>query len=163
MHNHRLTNKFSWVPHQDKPKHPAIPTPYRKPELRRPLYFLRYDTESCNRDPLLRDLYFVNFSEEVLDTVTSASGGFQTVGSDEVMSVGGPDYFYKNVQQNEAVLIEQHHMMYDSDYLLQIDILVKSPTKGLMKFSCIGKGKIDEVVLLWDTSETDKYVSFKNL
>lgn len=156
--NIRVMDKFTWVPHQDQPKHPAIPTPHRKPELRKPLYMLDYDSGS---DVWLKDLYFVNFSEEVLDFVSTGSAGFQTVGDDEVMPVGGPDHSYESVQPNEAVMVEQYHIMDDSDYMMSLTLNVKSPSRGVMEFSTMGKGSVDAGVVLWDTGEAGKSVSFQ--
>jgi len=153
MKNIRVINKFTWIPHQDQPKHPAIPTPYRKPELRKPLYELRYDGE---------ELYFVNFSDEVLDTVSSGSAGLQTVGDDEVMPVGGPGYCYELVLPNEAVKVEHYDAYYDSDFLLQLILLVKSPSRGILEFRSMGKGQVDVGVLLWDTGEFERKYDYTN-
>ena len=158
--NIRVMDKFTWVPHQDQPKHPAIPTPNRKPELRKPLYMLSYESGS---DEWMNDLYFVNLSEEILDFVSTGSAGFQTVGDDEVMPVGGPDRSYESVQPNEAVMVEQYHIMYDSDYMMSLTLHVKSPSRGVMKFSTMGKGSVDAGVVLWDTGETEKFFGFQML
>jgi len=153
MKNIREINKFTWFPHQDQPKHPAIPTPYRKPELRKPLYELRYDGE---------ELYFVNFSDEVLDMVSSSSAGFQTLGDDEVVSVDGPDYCYELVLPNEAVKVEQYDVYNDSDFMLQLKLSVKSPSRGILEFSSMGKGQVDVGVLLWDTGEFERQYGHAN-
>jgi hypothetical protein len=163
MKNIRVMDKFRWVPHQDQPKHPAIPTPYRKPELRDPLYILSYDELSPESNAFIRDLYFVNFSDEVLDYVSTGSGGFESIGDDEVMPVEGPRHHYESVKPNEAVKVEQYDLYYDSDFMMQLILQVKSPSRGLMEFSCIGKGKVDADVLLWETGESDKTIGFKKL
>ena len=51
------------------------------------------------------ELYFVNYSDEVLDFVSSGSGGSQTIGNDSVMTVSGPKYVYESVKVNEAVKV----------------------------------------------------------
>ena len=146
----RELNKFTWLPPEKRPSHFPGPKPFRKPETRKPLFFLvRYGD----------DAYFVNNSEETLTSVSTATGGSQTL-DDDVLPVSSPDptYFYDDVKPGEAVKVENYDPFYDSDFLLQLDVKVSSPTRGDILFRVHGKGGIDSTELLWDTGEAGKYV-----
>ena len=86
----------------------------------------------------------------------------ESIGEDDVMPVGGPGYRYDSVQPNEAVKVEQYDLIYDSDFMLQITIEVKSPSRGLMDFRSMSKGEVDAGVLLWDTGVLGMYVGSKS-
>jgi len=108
------------------------------------------------------ELYFVNESTETLNSVSTGTGGCQTL-DDEVMPVSSPDplYLYKNVKPGEAVKVEHYDPYWDSDYLLQLEVELSSPTHGNKIFRVLGKGGIDDTVLLWDTGEAGKYVNME--
>jgi len=108
------------------------------------------------------ELYFVNESTETLNSVSTGTGGCQTL-DDEVMPVSSPDplYLYKNVKPGEAVKVEHYDPYWDSDYLLQLEVELSSPTRGNKIFRVLGKGGIDDTVLLWDTGEAGKYVNME--
>jgi hypothetical protein len=108
------------------------------------------------------ELYFVNDSTETLNSVSTCTGGCQTL-DDEVMPVSSPDplYLYKNVKPGEAVKVEHYDPYWDSDYLLQLEVELSSPTHGNKIFRVLGKGGIDDTVLLWDTGEAGKYVNME--
>ena len=84
----RMKNEFTWVP-MDK----RIAFPPRQPALRKPLFWLCLAGDQ---------LYFVNDSEETLETVSASTGGFQTC-DDGVLPVRGGGYLYHQVKPREAV------------------------------------------------------------
>ncbi|MDH3799897.1 MAG: hypothetical protein OES70_14720, partial [Desulfobacterales bacterium] len=130
----RVLNEFKWT----------------RPEKKNPVFYVIRDGE---------ELYFVNDSTETLNSVSTCTGGCQTL-DDEVMPVSSPDplYLYKNVKPGEAVKVEHYDPYWDSDYLLQLEVELSSPTHGNKIFRVLGKGGIDDTVLLWDTGEAGKYV-----
>jgi hypothetical protein len=133
----RVLNEFKWT----------------RPEKKKPVFYVIRDGE---------ELYFVNDSTETLNSVSTCTGGCQTL-DDEVMPVSSPDplYLYKNVKPGEAVKVEHYDPYWDSDYLLQLEVELSSPTHGNKIFRVLGKGGIDDTVLLWDTGEAGKYVNME--
>ena len=133
----RVLNEFKWT----------------RPEKKNPVFYVIRDGE---------ELYFVNDSTETLNSVSTCTGGCQTL-DDEVMPVSSPDplYLYKNVKPGEAVKVEHYDPYWDSDYLLQLEVELSSPTHGNKIFRVLGKGGIDDTVLLWDTGEAWKYVNME--
>jgi hypothetical protein len=133
----RVLNEFKWT----------------RPEKKNPVFYVIRDGE---------ELYFVNDSTETLNSVSTCTGGCQTL-DDEVMPVSSPDplYLYKNVKPGEAVKVEHYDPYWDSDYLLQLEVELSSPTHGNKIFRVLGKGGIDDTVLLWDTGEAGKYVNME--
>jgi hypothetical protein len=102
----RVLNGFKWT----------------RPEKKKPVFYvIRYGEE----------LYFVNGSTETLNSVSTSTGGCQTL-DDEVMPISSPDplYLYKNVKPGEAVKVEHYDRYWDSDYLLQLEVELSSPTYG---------------------------------
>ena len=133
----RVLNEFKWT----------------RPEKKEPVFYVIRKGE---------ELYFVNDSTETLNSVSTCTGGCQTL-DDEVMPVSSPDplYLYKNVKPGEAVKVEHYDPYWDSDYLLQLEVELSSPTHGNKIFRVLGKGGIDDTVLLWDTGEAGKYVNME--
>ena len=153
MGNHkRLSDKFDWLPPEKRPGRIPGPPPPRKPETRKPLYFLVPDNN---------ELYFVNYSDDILTAVSITAGGMYTVDDDcdELVPVGGPAYTYDKVQPKEAVKIEQYDPIADSDYIMQVTITVSHPSLGEKVFRAGGKGGVSkEMVLLWDNGDVGKEV-----
>jgi hypothetical protein len=145
----RLSNKFEWLPPEKRPSRFPGAKPPRKPETRKPLFFLARDGD---------DVYFVNDSTETLNTVVSDAGGLLNIDDEEDIGVSGPKYSYENVLPGEAVKVENYHPMFDSDFLLQLEVKVWSPAFGGKTFRAIGKGGVKETVLFWDTGEAGKDV-----
>lgn len=102
------------------------------------------------------NIYFVNHSDEVLTVVESKCGGCQTIDDNTVMPVGGAKYSYKNVLPDEAVKIETYNVIYDSDFLLQLTVSIKSPRLGTITWSSLTKNKIPGGVILWEDGTMDK-------
>jgi hypothetical protein len=132
----RLLDKFIW-----RRRYRAAP--------RIPLYYLHQDGGN---------VYFVNNSDETLDSVSSDSCGMQTL-DDEILTVGGPACPYEGVKPGEAVKVESYDPVLDSDSLMQIDVVVSSPSKGRIAYRCWGKGGVSSEVLLWDDGRTGSGVS----
>jgi hypothetical protein len=146
----RVLNKFEWLPPEKRPSRIPGPKPPRKPETRTPLFFLARDGD---------DVYFVNNSTETLKSVVSDAGGLLNVDDEMDLNVGGPQYSYNNVMPGEAVKVENYHPMFDSDYILQLEVKVSSPAVGVKTFRVLGKGGVKETELLWDTGESGKGVN----
>jgi hypothetical protein len=139
------------------PEHKRVMHEFRwtRSEMKKPLfYLLRYGEE----------LYFVNDSTETLDSVSTSTGGCQTLDDgDDVMAVSSkkPLYLYENVKPGEAVKVEYYDPYWDCDFLLQIEVNVSSPSQGNKIFRVSGKGGVASTVLLWDTGEKGKYVDME--
>lgn len=149
----RIENIFNWVPMDKRKDKLGLPLPPRKPELRKPLFWL-------NRDD--NELYFINDSEETLDNVSTTTYG-HTCDLDMVLFLEGDGCLsYDHVKPQEAVKIEEFHPMWDSDFVLQVEIRLQSKKQGCFKITPPSKrGGIGEIVLLWDTGEEGNYVSIR--
>ena len=75
------------------------------------------------------DFYLVNLSKETLDSVIVSTGGF-TGGEDVAAIAGGGKYEYKNVKPNTAVKVEEYDYFHDPDFVLQVDLRIKSKSLG---------------------------------
>jgi hypothetical protein len=136
MEKVRLLDKFTW-----QRRYRAAPTV--------PLYYL--DQDGC-------DVFFVNNSGETLDSVSADSCGMQTL-DDEVMSVGGTACSYEGVKPGEAVKVERYDTVLDSDFVMQLDVAVSSPSKGIVTYRCWSKGGVTSKVLRWDDGRIGSGVS----
>ncbi len=137
----------TWIP-LDK----RIGIPPRKPELRRPLFWLMRDGN---------ELFFVNSSDEVIDSLIASSAGFVTQ-DDDVATVSSPDYKYANIAVNEAVKVDNYDDYYDLDYVIQVVLKLNHPKLGNLEiYSPSKKGGLGETILLWDTGESGKNVFVK--
>ncbi len=138
----RITGQFTWVPMDKRRDRFGLPLPPRKPEKRTPKYWLIRD---------YGDLYFINNTNDIIDFVSSSTGGFETC-DDEVLPISGKDYHYENVMPQEAVKIEGYDNYYDLDYVLQVEIIVKSEREGTLQIISPPKkgGVKKETVLLWN-------------
>jgi hypothetical protein len=123
---------------------------WTQPEKKKPVFYVIRKGE---------ELFFVNDSEETLNSVSTSTGGCQTL-DDEVMLVSSPDplYWYENVKPGEAVKVEQYDPYWDSDFLLQLEVKVSSATYGDKILRVTGKGGVDDTVLLWACGGVGKYV-----
>jgi hypothetical protein len=150
MKEHKLLkNEFTWVP-LDKRSGRFGAAPPRKPELRRPLLWLaRAGAE----------LYLVNASGEALDSVVVDLGGFITTDDSAVTASSNQNYEYKNIDNGDAVKVDEYDDYNDPDYVLQVVIKVRSSKFGSMEiFSPAEKGGVKETVLIWDSGEKGKHV-----
>ncbi|WP_029407280.1 hypothetical protein [Thiomicrorhabdus sp. Milos-T2] len=144
-----IPNYAPWIP-LDK----RISFPPRKPELRRPLLWLAREGD---------ELFLVNETDEILDSVIVQKGGFQTV-DDEAFTLSSDEFYdYKNVNPHDAVKVDEYDGLYDLDFMIQVHIKVKSRGLGCLEItSPAEKGGVKETVLIWDTNESGKYVNVSN-
>ena len=151
----RITGKFTWVPMDKRKDRFGLPLPPRKAEKRTPKYWLIRERGN---------LYFINNTNDIIDFVSSSTVGFETC-DDVVLPVSGKGYHYENVIPQEAVKIEEYDDFYDLDYVLWVEIVLKSEQEGTLQIqSPSEKGGIKkEAVLLWNTGETGKFVSVKKI
>jgi hypothetical protein len=130
---------------------------WTRSEMNKPVFYLiRYGEE----------LYFVNDSTETLNSVSTSTGGCQTLDDgDEVMPVSSkkPLYLYEDVKPGEAVKVEHYDPYWDCDFLLQIEVEISSPVHGDKIFRVLGKGGVASTVLLWDNGEKGKYVHMESI
>jgi hypothetical protein len=130
---------------------------WTRSEMNKPVFYLiRYGEE----------LYFVNDSTETLNSVSTSTGGCQTLDDgDEVMPVSSkkPLYLYEDVKPGEAVKVEHYDPYWDCDFLLQIEVEISSPVHGDKIFRVLGKGGVASTVLLWDNGEKGKYVHMESM
>lgn len=142
-----------------------MPIPPRPPEHRRPLLWLMPKRETSGN--YAQELFLVNSTGEVLDEVVAATGGFQTVDDDDVLTVGSPAegrYRYKDVLPGSAVKVEEHDGFYDYDYVLQVSVVITCKTLGRVEFFAPAtKGDFGEAILLWDNGDLGKHVHMKEL
>lgn len=142
-----LSNFFQWIPIHIR----NGGFPPRNPDNRTPVFWV-----ACYQN----EVYFVNNSHEILDYVRTEVAGVQTC-DDEIFTISDTDYSYQNVKPNDAVKIDEFDEINDSDYLLQISLVIKSKKHGEvhMRTSPV-KGGFCESVLLWDSGEIGKYISY---
>jgi hypothetical protein len=149
-----LKNEFNWVP-KDQRSGRFGASPPRKPEFRRPLLWLARAGG---------DLYLVNASGGTLDSVIADMGGFTTADDGVVAVSSNENYEYTNIENGDAVKVDEYDDYYDLDYLLQVVLRVQSPQFGILEIlSPIEKGGVGETVLLWDSGERGKHVGIKQL
>jgi len=77
---------------------------------------------------------------------------------DDVAPVTGAEFVYHDVAPDEAVKVESYHEVYDSDFLLQLRITIKTASNGLIFWSKIYKNKFPCEVILWDDGSFGKNV-----
>jgi hypothetical protein len=147
----RKSGKFTWIPKdqvKDRWGRPAYPP--RKPELRKPVFWLARDGD---------ELYFVNNSSETLERVKIDSACFQTTDEGVYMPPDDGGYYYSNVEPDEAVLAKVFDNYYDLDFLHQIQVVIRYSQGKVMLLSPLEKGNIYETILLWDSGEAGKHAS----
>ncbi|OOY33818.1 hypothetical protein BOV88_13285 [Solemya velum gill symbiont] len=145
MAHKRIANIDPWIP-MDK----RIDFPPRKPELRKPLYWLMPDGD---------DLFFVNATNLVLDEVSATTGGYSTDYDPPEPFTTGEGYKYIEVMPNEAVKIDHINLALESDAVIQDEIIVKTHNQETLVFRVyIDKKGSREIVLLWDNLDVGKDV-----
>lgn len=149
-----VKGKYQWVPPEDRPSRLPGPKPMRKPELRRPLFWLCRDGDG---------LFFVNSSGETLDTVTVDGGGLFSVDEEVHSTLDTPPNQYAQIPHDSAVKVDQYDPFWDSDFIVHLTITITSKKQGEVEMKPPPeKGGIGECVLLWDTGEPGgRYVSIK--
>jgi hypothetical protein len=145
----RIENPFLWIPPHERPLsewHFGPPILPEKPETRKPAFYINSRIEDSEDA-----VYFVNNTSEILDFVKSSSDGFETE-DDEVITIKGPEYYYKDVKPNEAVQLESYDR-FDSDSVLSLVIEVSSKSLGLQTFNMCNKGGPRKGILLWNNGD----------
>jgi len=138
-----ISNKFKWIPMEKRVDNLGLSLPPRKPETGKPLLWVAIDPQ----DNFIKDIYLVNDTGKTIEAVVAQTGGFETV-DDDVITVSRSDIEYKNIENGDAVKIEEYHEIYDSDYVLYIYIKVKI-SGNWINLETSAKGGFKEEVLLW--------------
>lgn len=155
MKNKILENELTWTPLDQRKSRFGGPTSPRKPENRVPIYWLARQGN---------ELYFVNASEEALDSLIASSGGFETTDVGVLTVASSKNYEYKNITPNMAVKVDEYDGFYDLDCVLQVTITIQSTKFGTLHIiPPAKKGGVNETVLLWNTNETGKHVVIKRM
>jgi len=101
-------------------------------------------------------LYFVNGSDEVLETVSSDSFGF--VG--DAPLVKNPNFLYQDVKSGESVKVEEYDNYYDLDFILGFKIYIHSSSLGKIIITPpMSKGGVIAQPLFYKDGTTPRYVS----
>jgi hypothetical protein len=139
-----VSNRFKWIPMNERLDSLGLPLPPRKPETGRPLLWVAIDPQG----DFVEDIYLVNETGETLENVIVSTGGCQTFGED-LLTLAGSDNEYKNIEDGDALKIDSYDEMADSDYILQINIKIQIDGKQIKLRSLVAKGGFKEEVLLW--------------
>ena len=159
MKKKTLKNKFQWTPKHLGHEKGIRPIPPLKIDSRLPKLWITplppVEKELKTGKDLVTDIYLVNSSGIVLDSVIATTGGPARGYADdpeflEDFHRSGEVIEYTNVANGEAVRIFEHERMVDSDWSLIISIEVKMNDK-LVKlnssFSKVTKGFKEEALL----------------
>ena len=97
------------------------------------------------------EVFFVNNSDEKLDYVRPASGGFATCDDEVIPMNQKPDCIeYRDVQPNEAVMIDVYDSIFDGDFVISWGVELKSPSLGEQYFGSDHiKGEAPNITLHW--------------
>lgn len=147
-----------------QPKKPASPWreyPDEKLDTRMPL--LRLDILKHQKG-MGHDLYLINSSNEILESVIADNEGFTTDEMKLQYTTEGK-YSYDNVKHNEAVKIDELDNFYDLDFQISNYIFVKSKALSTIIIELPSKkgGIKQEKILLWDNDDVGESVSIKNI
>jgi len=139
-----VSNRFKWIPMNERLDNLGLPLPPRKPEIGRPLLWVAID----HQGGYVEDIYLVNETGKTLENVIVSTGGCQTF-DDDLLTLTGSDNEYKNIADGDALKIDSYDRMADSDYILQINIKIQIDGKQIKLRSLVAKGGFKEEVLLW--------------
>jgi hypothetical protein len=133
-----LKNKFQWTPKHLGYEKGSRPIPPLKIDSRLPKLWITSlppeEKELKTGKDLVTDIYFVNSSGIVLDSVIANTGGPARGYADdpeflEAFHRSGEVIEYTNVANGEAVRIFEYEQIYDSDWILSIGFEVKMNDK----------------------------------
>jgi hypothetical protein len=96
-------------------------------------------------------VYFVNDASEIVTAIIPHSFGY--ISYDETTSplLNNNQRTFSDVLQNEAVLIDTFHLIYDSDSYIGLSIEINSPLTGHVIITTpTSKGKIEEQYIFSD-------------
>lgn len=141
----KIIENVKWISYEEREsKFGGGPLPPRKPNPRRPLFWLaRNDWE----------LYLINESGETLDKIVVKISATLTL-DDEVVPVAvNVRYEYENVKPGTAVQVDKYSWD-DDEFLLQLFIKTALKKFGCMEFISLPRKPIEkETILLWDTGK----------
>ena len=138
MKKKTLKNKFQWTPKHIGYKKGSRPIPPLKIDSRLPKLWITslppVEKEVKTGKDLVTDIYLVNSSGIVLDSVIATTGGPARGYADdpeflEAFHRSGEVIEYTNVANGEAVRIFEYEQIYDSDWMLSIGFEVKMNNK----------------------------------
>lgn len=143
-----------WIAPQNKENNGPVAKATFKPEYRVPKYYFSFfNGPDC--DALSKELYFINVSGETLKKVKSDVGGFSDNTTRELENL-----IYENVKNDEAVKINEFHIIYDSDFIKQLEITII--TDGIIekKYRCVvGKSDSNKFIIIeWNNGDLEKGV-----
>ena len=159
MKKKTLKNKFQWTPKHLGHEKGTRPIPPLKIDSRIPKLWITslppVEKELKTGKDLVTDIYFVNSSGIVLDSVIATAGGLARGYADdpeflEAFHRPGEVIEYTNVANGEAVRIFEYEQIYDSDWMLSIGFEVKMNDKLVKLNSSCSKVTIgfqDEALL----------------
>ena len=149
MKKKTLKNKFQWTPKHLGHEKGIRPIPPLKIDSRLPKLWITplppVEKELKTGKDLVTDIYLVNSSGIVLDSVIATTGGPARGYADdpeflEDFHRSGEVIEYTNVANGEAVRIFEHERIYDSDWMLRIYIEVKMNDKLIKLNTNFNKG-----------------------
>jgi len=159
MKKKTLKNKFQWTPKHLGHEKGIRPIPPLKIDSRLPKLWITplppVEKELKTGKDLVTDIYLVNSSGIVLDSVIATTGGPARGYADdpeflEDFHRSGEVIEYTNVANGEAVRIFEHERIIDSDWMLRIYIEVKMNDKLIKlntNFNKVTKGFEEEALL----------------
>jgi len=159
MKKKTLKNKFQWTPKHLGHEKGIRPIPPLKIDSRLPKLWITplppVEKELKTGKDLVTDIYLVNSSGIVLDSVIATTGGPARGYADdpeflEDFHRSGEVIEYTNVANGEAVRIFEHERIIDSDWHLRIYIEVKMNDKLIKlntNFNKVTKGFEEEALL----------------
>ncbi len=159
MKKKTLKNKFQWSPKHLGHEKGSRPIPPLKIDSRLPKLWITslppVEKEVITSKDLVMDIYLVNSSGIVLDSVIATTGGPARGYADdpeflEAFHRSGEVIEYTNVANEEAVRIFEYKQIYDSDWMLSIGFEVKMNDKLVkLNSSCnkVTKGFQEEALL----------------
>lgn len=87
------------------------------------------------------ELWFVNWSDEVIPRLEASGVASATVDDDEYMvSEPATPIVYENIQPDEGVLVDVFTSIYDYDFLISTDVTVTQPDGTTKEYSAWDKG-----------------------
>ena len=141
--------QFRWIPLHVR----NAGFPPRKPEKRIPIFWLtRKDNE----------LFFVNDSDELLDSVKIESNEFLTYDNFIIGLSNNKAFYYQDVGSHEAIKMIEYDDFFDLDIFFQFTFFIQSKTYNADITMLPKKGIINERVMLWNTDELGKHFHMKN-
>ncbi len=159
MKKKTLKNKFQWSPKHLGHEKGSRPIPPLKIDSRLPKLWITslppVEKEVITSKDFVMDIYLVNSSGIVLDSVIATTGGPARGYADdpeflEAFHRSGEVIKYTNVANGEAVRIFEYEQIYDSDWMLSIGFEVKMNDKLVkLNSSCnkVTKGFQEEALL----------------